>query len=267
MFTPKLLASIADAAAEDAGGVAVSGSHGGVYAAAIASRAGLRAVVFNDAGQGFEAAGVAGVAALDKVGMAAAAADCMTCRIGSAEDAYAHGLISVANAAARALGVTPGMRVSDAAALMAAAPEPHGALPPIEEARAEVALDGLEPLVLCVDSSSLVRPEDAGRLIVNGSHGGLVGGDPARALKAAARFASFNDAGVGKDRSGVSRLPALDTLGVAAATVAHDSCRIGDARSALESGVVSAVNAAAAALGVAVGMPLVDGLAAAARNG
>jgi predicted esterase YcpF (UPF0227 family) len=47
---PTLLDSITDIAARDAGRVAVSGSHGGLYPASVASRGGLRAVIFNDAG-------------------------------------------------------------------------------------------------------------------------------------------------------------------------------------------------------------------------
>jgi hypothetical protein len=48
----------------------------------------------------------------------------------------------------------------------------------------------------------------------------------------------------------VSRLPALDRRGIAAATVSAASARIGDARSTYEDGVLSRVNARAAALGL-----------------
>ncbi len=41
--------------------VLVTGSHGGVYAANLAARAGVRAVIFNDAGQGKDRAGIAGL--------------------------------------------------------------------------------------------------------------------------------------------------------------------------------------------------------------
>ena len=56
---PILLDSITDVTGE--GGIVVSGSHGGMFPAAIASKWQLNAVVFNDAGIGLERAGVAGV--------------------------------------------------------------------------------------------------------------------------------------------------------------------------------------------------------------
>jgi len=70
--------------------------------------------------------------------------------------------------------------------------------------------------------------------------------------------ALFNDAGIGKDEAGVSRLPALDTRGIAAATVAATSARIGDARSTYADGVVSRLNRRAAALGLREGISAQD---------
>ena len=254
-----LLDSITDAREEHRGGVAVSGSHGGLYPAAVASRAGLRGVIFNDAGRGLEEAGVAGARGLDAMGMAAACVDCMTCLIGSASDAAANGVISFANAEAAALGVAPGQGAREAALLLLAARAPEKIAPAIEEARRERAIGGVATLL--VDSASLVRADDAGAVIVAGSHGGLIGGDPARALKTDARFAAFNDAGVGKDACGVSRLPALEARGVAAVAVSASTARIGDAASAVETGVISAVNAPAAALGARIGAPLREAIA------
>jgi hypothetical protein len=99
-----------------------------------------------------------------------------------------------------------------------------------------------------------VTPEDAGTVLCIGSHGGLLGGRPEAALKYDARAALFNDAGIGIDRVGVSRLPALDRRRIPAATVAAMTARIGDGRSTWEDGILSAVNDAAAALGIEVGM-------------
>ena len=91
---------------------------------------------------------------------------------------------------------------------------------------------------------------------MTGSHGALIGGDPARALKAKARIAVFNDAGVGIESIGITRLPALDDRGVAAVTVSAATARIGDAASALETGVISHTNELAAKLGARVGAQL-----------
>jgi len=251
-----LLDSITDLDGSGQGAIVVSGSHGGLYPAAVASRGGVRGVIFNDAGRGFEDAGIAGVQALAGVGMAAAANDCMSAEIGSANDSLDNGVISYANVIAANLGVRAGMTVRRATALMGAAVQPFQTLPPVPEARWDETPDGWRRPVLCVDSASLVEPRDAGRIIITGSHGGLIGGNPARALKARAGFAVFNDAGWGRNDIGVSRLPALQEMGVAAVTVDCQSCRIGDAASALRTGIISAANQIAMGQGARAGLAL-----------
>lgn len=255
MTGPLLLDSITDAGTAATGRVVASGSHGGVYPAAVASNAGVHAVAFNDAGIGCQQAGIAGILALGRVGMAAIAADAMTCRIGDAADLHARGRISAANGPAEAMGVRSGMAVADALALLGDAPAPERTLPVIVEARRRHLLDGGLEIEL-LDSASLVTAADAGRIVVTGSHGALIGGDPARAIKAPVRLAVFSDAGVGPDGVGITRLPALDARGIAAATVAARSARIGDARSALETGIISHANAAAGRLGARPGARL-----------
>lgn len=251
-----LLDSITDADKSFKSRIGISGSHGGLYPAALASAAGIRAVLFIDAGIGLDRAGVAGVLALDDVGMAASGIDCHSCHMGSASDALENGVISVPNNLAVSLGLKPGMPVKEAISLLEAAPEPEGILPEVAESRSEIMLEGSETSLLLVDSASLVTKEDAGKIIITGSHGGLIGGNPERALKAKARLAVFNDAGLAANLSGVTRLPALEERGVAAVTISHATARIGDARSALESGVISKANALAEATGAKPGLPL-----------
>jgi hypothetical protein len=255
-----LLDSITDATIDTKGQVVICGSHGGLYPGAIASMAGVRAVVFNDAGIGLDRAGVAGVLALEGAGMAAAAADCQSCHIGSASDSAARGIISVTNTLALEAGVEPGMPVHDAASLLARAPIPTARLPKVSEARRAITLAPQGLVVSCLDSASLVGLQDDGTVVVTGSHGALIGGDPARALKAAARVAVFNDAGFGLDRIGITRLAALDGAGMAAVTVSCQTARIGDAQSALETGVLSCANETARTMGALVSRPLRDWL-------
>ncbi|MGM0583454.1 MAG: hypothetical protein ACQEUZ_02220 [Pseudomonadota bacterium] len=168
----------------------------------------------------------------------------------------ARGVISRVNAPARAAGARPGMSCREAARLLRAAPlAPDPVAPPAAEGRRMPELSGPGPEVVLADSAALVRPgEDDGRIVLTGSHGGLIGGDPAKALKVRAFAAAFNDAGMGADDWGVTRLPALDARGVAAFTVSAASARIGDAGSTWADGVISRVNARAAALGLAEGM-------------
>jgi len=110
------------------------------------------------------------------------------------------------------------------------------------------------PLVWALDSASLVLPEHGQAIVVTGSHGGLLGGKPETALKYDVRGALYNDAGIGIDEAGVSRLPALDARGIPAGTVSAASARIGDARSTYEDGIISRVNARSAALGLREGI-------------
>lgn len=233
-----------------AGRVVVTGSHGGVFAASLAFRSGCRAVIVHDAGVGLDQAGIGGLAWLERLGMAAAAVDYRTAPIGSARTMLEEGVLSHANAPAQAVGLSPGMGCAAAARRLEQAAQPTGEAPHIREAREETAMPGGRRLIL-VDSASLVVPADAGQVVVTGSHGAIFGGNKANALKADAALALFNDAG----GAATSRLGALEERGVAAATVAAASARIGDAQSTYRDGILSACNRLATALGARVGMP------------
>ena len=248
------LDSITDADIQCKGKVVLSGSHGGMLPAAIASQYKMRAVVLNDAGQGLNNAGVAGILALDAIGMAAASVAHSSCHIGSSHSMLERGVISVANQTALALGIEPGQTTAMALELLQQAPQPAEHLPPVTEARQHVDLAGRQ-ILLC-DSASLVKGSDTDAIIVAGSHGALIGNDPARALKAKARFAAFNDAGGGLDNIGIGRLAALEQRGVAAVTYSHNSAEIGNAASALATGQISAFNQLAGNMGAVTGMSL-----------
>lgn len=107
------------------------------------------------------------------------------------------------------------------------------------------------PALRMVDSITELGPGDAGCVAVSGSHGGISSGRFALAAQPA--LTVFNDAGVGRDRAGLAGLALLERHALAALTVAHDSARIGEARSSLHDGIVSHVNAQAAASGIHAG--------------
>jgi uncharacterized protein YunC (DUF1805 family) len=244
--------SITRVGTEAAGAVVVNGSHGGIYAAYVAAKLRAAAAVFNDAGVGRDEAGIAGVDYLAGLGIPAAAVGHDTARIGDGSDMIARGVITRANSPAVALGCRPGMTCRDAAAaLQHAAPGLREPPPALEAAFLLIAGP---PAVWALDSASLVGAEQIGAVVVTGSHGGLLGGRPDTALKVDALAALFNDAGIGIDEAGVTRLPALDSRGIAAGTVAASSARIGDARSTYEDGILTRVNRRAAALGIGSGM-------------
>ena len=246
-------------AAEHAGCVVVTGSHGGMIAASYVARARIRAAAFNDAGRGCDDAGIAGLAALDGIGIAAFAVAHTSARIGDAADSLAHGIVSACNGAAAAFGVAKRMRCEEAARRVATAPWRQGVVPVAPDARSLLARgDGSGAPVWGLDSIGLVDASDAGAILVVGSHGALHGGDPASALHVAARAAFFHDAGSGKDDAGISRLPALAARGLPAAAVDYRSARIGDARSLWRTGILSAVNTPAASYGIGEGMRVRD---------
>src|SRR5690242_18055324 len=98
------------------------------------------------------------------------------------------------------------------------------------------------------DSITRVGPEAAGAVVVNASHGGVYAAYLAAKLGAAA--AIFNDAGIGRDRAGIGGLDYLQQLGVPAATVGHDSARIGDGADMIAHGVITHANGLAMSFGV-----------------
>ena len=242
--------------ADAEGAVIVTGSHGARYAAYLTLEAHPRAVIHNDAGVGKDSAGIAVIAVAEALGIAAATASHVTCRIGDANDMIGRGRISHANAVACGLGVREGMPVREAALLLVAA-RPTGRNPqPIAEARRTLREPGWQRDIVLMDSASLVRPEDKGQIVVTASHGALVGGKASAALQVDGFAAVYNDAGVGIDGAGILRLPALDEAGIAGVTVSAQSARIGDAQSTYDDGVISYVNDIARRLGANPGEPL-----------
>ena len=253
----RVLDSITKLTREDAGRVVIAGSHGGSYAAYCAARGEVRAVVLNDAGVGWQRAGIAGLDDLQRWGVPAATASYRSCRIGDGADMARHGVISFVNALAQDLGCEPGMTVSEAAARLAHA-QPNASRPTaIQESRIVIKAgpDGA-PLVVGADSVSLVDAQDDGLIAVTASHGERLAGLQSDGVRASPRLVTFNDAGMGKDSAGIGRLPLLQQRGIAALTVSAHTARIGDARSCYAEGTISSANARARDLGCRVGTPL-----------
>jgi len=267
-----ILDSITKLTPGHAGSVLVAGSHGGVYPAMLAAQARLRGVIFSDAGIGLDEAGIGGLRFLNSVGLAAAAVDYRSARIGDGADLHRRGVISHVNEPAARLGCQPGMPVGLCAERMKSAEASEAPFAGLIEGR--LLFRPAAPQIWGIDSNSLAEPGDAGAILVSGSHGGLLGGKPASAIGPDVLAAAFNDAGMGIDNAGITRLAALDQRGIAAVTVSAASARIGDARSSWETGLVSAWNETAATYGARKGMKLraflkelasrgVDGMAAA----
>ena len=113
-------------------------------------------------------------------------------------------------------------------------------------------------MIRVIDSITELQPADAGCIALSGSHGGVSSARYALAVRPL--LSVFNDAGVGKDEAGIAGLAMLQSAGLAACAVSHTSARIGQAHSTLNEGVVSHTNAAAQALGIRPGEPLMPQL-------
>ncbi|MCX5818936.1 MAG: hypothetical protein NT047_03345 [Deltaproteobacteria bacterium] len=246
------------------GKVAIASSHGGIYAAYKAAASSARAIILNDAGVGREDAGIACLDYCERIGMAAAVVSNASARIGDVADMFRRGIISHANRFAKAVGCTPGTACAHAAVCLKRAPLPIGTPPAYEETRFLIS-EG-RPRVVCIDSASLVKPEDAGQIVITGSHGGLMGGVREKAFNVQALVAIFNDAGVGIDQAGLGRLGALDERGIASVTVANTSARIGDSRSTYNDGIISHANQHAIRLGASRGITVKDFVERVCRN-
>jgi hypothetical protein len=246
--------SVTQLGPEYRGTVLIAGSHGGIYAAYLAARAAVRGVILSDAGVGLDHAGTSGIAYLDAHATAAATVDYRSARIGDGRDLFARGRISFVNAVAGTLGCAPGQSARECAELMTALPPPEKQPPPYEEARFSIRDEPGLPKIVGVDSVSLVLRQDAHSIVVTGSHGGLLGGNPETALRGEALAIVFNDAGIGIDEAGVSRLGPLAARGIAAAAVDTHTARIGEARSTWATGRLSRINAVAHSRGARTGM-------------
>jgi len=112
--------------------------------------------------------------------------------------------------------------------------------------------------VLLLDSITWIGAEDAGAIVISGSHGGRSAGQYAVVFPLA--LCCLNDAGVGKDRAGIVALDMLEERGIPGVAFGHNSARIGEALDGWEHGVVSHVNPGAAALGLRLGVRLRDAI-------
>jgi hypothetical protein len=240
--------------------VVICGSHGGWAAAVFAAQKRVKGIIFNDAGGGKDQAGIAGIFFLEKQGIYAATVDSFTARIGIAEETEA-GIVSHVNAPAKEGGIRPGILAREAAEIMREAP----ALKTAEGSRTDEEFEEKMTVIhsssagfriVTMDSNSMVTPENRNDIILTGSHGGLVGTAPAVKYPVIAAF--YNDAGIGKEGAGITRLPWLQKAGIIAATVDAATARIGIGMETYETGIISHANGLALEMGIAPGMPARD---------
>ena len=107
--------SIAFGLPEDVRNVLVTAGHTGRSAVPYLLRIRPHGFICSDGGKGREDAGVAGLFLVEKEGLAGATVDARIARMGEGLSSYHDGVISAANALAKAAGVEVGMTAADAA--------------------------------------------------------------------------------------------------------------------------------------------------------
>ena len=234
----------------------VNASYAGVLCAKMVIAAKPSCVIGLDCAIGKDGAGVAGLAFYEALGIPAAAADVMTAEMGNGRDLFEDGIVSRVNDSAEQLGIKPGMPVRDAAEAMLS-----GALRPShwDPARREVMETDAETgrSIVCTDSIAFALPEDRERnVLCTAGHTGRSVVGYFRDYRPWAFICS--DGGVGKNDSGTSALADVEPDGIPGASVDAMTARMGDGHSTFLDGVISAVNAPAAAKGVRVGQTAVE---------
>lgn len=235
--------------------VIVNASYAGVYCARLIEETEPIGVIGLDCGIGKDGAGIAGLWYFEALRIPAAAADIRDLEHGNGADLYHHGTVSRVNGFAAALGIDPGMRVAEAASIMAAAAGTAIHLDGTNRERVQEGPDGRA--VVCTNSIADALPEDRDRnVLCTAGHTGRSVVDYITGSRPYGFICS--DGSMGRDRSGVAALEPANRAGIPGAAVSADTARMGDGHSTYYDGVISAANDLAYAAGVRIGQSARD---------
>ena len=216
----------------------------------------VKAVFLNNAGIGKNQAGISGLVHYEAENILACAVDCNSAEIGVARDTWESGIISHTNAHAHDAGVQIGDSVQEAVAkiinLIKRPSSNHininieSIVIEKEESTGKVVLkkqiqtqiDGVS--ITVSDSITFLNGNNAGDIVVCGSHGGVSAGHYAQKHSLKAVF--FNDAGIGKNNAGIKSLDALNDAGIIACTVDCMSAEIFNGQDTLDNGIITVCN-------------------------
>jgi hypothetical protein len=224
--------------------VVVVGSYCGVRILAPMFTRGVKAVIATDAGIGKDEAGISGLKRGETIGVPVAAIVTMSAETSNGRSTLL-GEISRVNAQACALGVVPGM----------AAKAPPGK--PTEtsmgaEVQPVVVEQTAQGRIWTSGGTTAFHDKIPNDVFCSGSNSSRVFSDGA--LRIAAKGGIANDAGIAKNNTAVEGVMLLGKRGVPAASVSTLSARLGEGSSTWSDGIISVVNAPAAARGVKIGM-------------
>jgi len=224
----------------------------------------VKAVFLNNAGIGKNQAGISGLKYYEAEDILACAVDHNSAEIGVAYDTWEFGIISHTNGLAEVLGIQIGDSVQEAVGKInqlfnkATLTEvKKNSETPIDEKsenqckvgekkQVQTHIDGVS--VTLTDSITFLNDDNAGDIVVCGSHGGLSAGEYAQKRRVKAVF--FNDAGIGKNSAGVKSLESLSDAGILACAVDCMSAEIFNGQDILDNGIITVCNQLAKSKGI-----------------
>ena len=235
--------------------VLIGGSYAARMTMAWAMRLGARAIVAHAAGVGKDDAGISGLRLAQEYHVPALACETMSARLAVGVSVY-EGEVGHANQVAQSLGVEIGQSIAEASKILLDADVGREVI--VEESLDDRIYE-LEHLpdgniraswgIPVLRSIQEPRPQD---VFIQASHCGLT--LVPHVMKLNLKGVIANDAGRGKDDSGIASFPYLAREGIAVAAVGAMSARIGDVMSTWQEGVISCMNEVAEKRGVREGM-------------
>jgi uncharacterized protein YunC (DUF1805 family) len=235
--------------------IVICGSYAARPTLAWALGLGVKGAIAHAAGVGKDEAGISGLPLADEHGVPAAACETMSARLADGASVWA-GTVGHANETAKKLGVEVGQSIAKAARLMLDAPPGK---PVHLEASTDRTIHELEQNengniraswgIPVLRSIKEPYPRD---VFIQASHCGRTLSTYVIPLQL--RGVIANDAGRGKDDSGIACFGPLAEAGIAAAAVGAMTARIGNVMSTWNDGVISVMNEVAEERGIRVGM-------------
>lgn len=235
----------------------------------------VKAVFLNNAGVGKNQAGISGLPFYEAEGIIACAVDHNSAEIGVGADTWNSGIISHANAEAKAANIQIGDSVQDAVSKIIPfithsastnESEPNDSFVTKEEnpsdSKVETSklshtqINGVD--VTVTNSITFLNTNNSGDIVVCGSHGGVSAGHYAQKHNLKAVF--FNDAGIGKNNAGIKSLEMLSDAGIPACTVDCMSAEIFNGQDILENGIISVCNSLAKTRNIAEKMTVKEAI-------
>jgi uncharacterized protein YunC (DUF1805 family) len=269
-----LLDSLGDVQPDNTSPILVCASHcgdNGTFARKL-KNCHVKAVFLNNAGIGKNHAGICGLTHYEAENILVCAVDHNSAEIGVARDTWESGIISHTNTLAEKAGIQSGDSVQEAVAKIIIlidntsliqknkSSETHinenkeSKVDPIKQTQTQI--DGVN--ITVTDSITFLNANNAGDIVVCGSHGGVSAGHYAQKHRLKAVF--FNDAGIGKNNAGIKSLDSLSDAGILACTVDCMSAEIFNGQDVLDNGIISVCNQLAKTKNIKVNMTVKEAL-------